>query len=345
MTSADTDVAVLFDNDPTTLVVERKHLPTLAAVKQFAAVLQDNATVKTLHVDHVPFVWASLKHLFDALANNSTLVELEIFFCVEAHELGDDNLDVFDGLARNTTLRSLAFRHIESFGAVGAKLLTRALVRRNCVLTSLELHDLNIGGVGARFVAGLIDNDAVQLQHLFLRTDPIGDVGVGHICDALERSTVLERLKLDFCGINQEAVDRLSNVLKSSTLTHLSLENARFERCDDLAHSLRHNSCLTRLELGYAQTDFSPLVDALKENRTLTTVTFGRVNKKDESAFRSNVVNMLANFNTTLVEVDIEPKTIVIADIFQFTRRNKMLQMIEDAAPLSGSKRTTTTSD
>lgn len=118
-------------------------------------------------------------------------------------------------LRQNIALESLVLRHnrLGEGGAVGFQTLCRA-VRSNEVLQHLDLRHNNLSGaLGAACIGELLVGNAV-LTHIELSWNPLDPAGGQVLLDHLKQNTTLFDCQLTGCGIAEETLLEIAQVLR-----------------------------------------------------------------------------------------------------------------------------------
>jgi hypothetical protein len=144
-------------------------------------------------------------------------------------ERGCQALGAALGYGGNTTLKRLKLQYDETIGDRGASMLSRSL-RMNGVLEVIHLEYCNIGAVGCRGVAKILEYGGTQVKELSLQGNPITGIGLNSIASALSKNLVLETLNLRDCGVGRDS-DDLDGIeaLKESLVVNQTLQALQFE--------------------------------------------------------------------------------------------------------------------
>ncbi|XP_051719303.1 LOW QUALITY PROTEIN: NACHT, LRR and PYD domains-containing protein 3 [Ctenopharyngodon idella] len=150
---------------------------------------------------------------------------------------------------------------------------TAGLQDTECSLESLNLKNCGVTEAGCVFLSSALSLNPSHLKVLDLSWNNIGDSGVKHLCDSLEKvQCTLEILKLDKCGMKEKSCAALASALtsKTSNLTDLdlSINDLQDSGVKKLCVGLQNPHCkLEKLRLSNCNVthkDVTSLTEALK---------------------------------------------------------------------------------
>jgi Ran GTPase-activating protein (RanGAP) involved in mRNA processing and transport len=230
-----------------------------AGAQALAAAVRDNPRIKGLWLKRNPIGLDGARAVADMLRYNHTLCTLDLV----------------------TT----------DLGGEGVRLIAEVLAEGNASVERLYLGGNRIGPDEAGFLANMLRANRT-LHSLYLGVNRLGDAGTGLLAEALKQNRTLRTLSLSSNGIGPDGARALAAVLRDHPLRMLELGyepstqvlGAGGNCIGDagaaaLAGMLSHNHALAWLDLlrnGITDAGFRNLVDALVENRTLTTLLTGK---------------------------------------------------------------------
>lgn len=217
-------------------------LTSAAAVGEM---LRHTRALRQLNLSSTGLDVAGCGAVLGALASNRTLTELDLSFL----DVGDAVCEfVRDMLKANSCLQKLRLRS-NNFSAAGCLALAEGLSRnrslleldlsRNCVgdtglealarylpdsaLTELGLENCGLTASACDALAQMISGSK-RLRVLDLSVNFIGDQGVFRLAAALERSSVLQTVGLNMCGVTNDGFSKLLDALeKNASISLLKL--------------------------------------------------------------------------------------------------------------------------
>ncbi|XP_076469366.1 uncharacterized protein LOC143299803 isoform X2 [Babylonia areolata] len=234
-----------------------------------ASVLTHGHSLQSLNLSSTGMEAEGFREVLTALTSNRTLTHLDLSFL----NVGDVVCEVVrDMLRANSTLRRLRLRS-SNFSAKGVAVLAEGL-SRNRTLQELDLSRNSLGDAGIGALARHIPESALcdvslenchvtagacgalcqmvagsrGLRSVDLSVNPLGDEGVQGMAAALERSSVLQCLALNMCGVTNTGLATLLDVLEKNTsirllklcYNHLGQEHPHSApSSDDLRYRLR----------------------------------------------------------------------------------------------------------
>ncbi|XP_044281847.1 ribonuclease inhibitor [Varanus komodoensis] len=137
--------------------------------------------------------------------------------------------DLASVLKTNQTLTELKLNNNELQDA-GVDLLCKGLLNSSCKLQKLWLRNCNLTKGCCKSLRVLLSGKP-GLTELQLNDNNLGSAGAKELCQGLlDPSCQLESLHMDFCEVSAEAVEMLSNVLRTKpSLKEVNLSNNKFE--------------------------------------------------------------------------------------------------------------------
>nr|KAG5705999.1 hypothetical protein BaRGS_028108 [Batillaria attramentaria] len=217
----------------------------LAGASAVADMLVQTQALRQLNLSSTGLDVAGCGAVFGALVANRTLTELDMSFL----DVGDAVCEsVRDMLKANSCLQKLRLRS-NNFSAAGCFALAEGLNRnrslleldlsRNCIsdeglealsryvpesaLTELSLENCGLTSAGCDALAQMVSGSK-RLRTLDLSVNFLGDQGVFRLAAALERSSVLQTVGLNMCGVTNDGFSKLLDVLeKNASISLLKL--------------------------------------------------------------------------------------------------------------------------
>jgi hypothetical protein len=215
--------------------------------------LKQNKTIKILTIGHtVRLNSASLKEICDALKVNNTIQDLQFdakLICGGENlylEIGNvlkinkkiKQLDIFtyknnegfqffaDVLKRTETLKSFKFSDPKMTLDVLQDLLNSVKINKS--ITEFFLTSCGIKSKTCHFVTTALAFDN-KIKTLDLCGNPIGDEGVGSICNIFRTNNTISEICLGWCKITAKGVAHIADMLKvNSTLKYIYLTGNKF---------------------------------------------------------------------------------------------------------------------
>ncbi|KAH9379399.1 hypothetical protein HPB48_018860 [Haemaphysalis longicornis] len=179
-------------------------------------------------------------------------------------------LSITSALGRSSNIRDLVLR-----GAMDAYICEGELVEGLAALRSLESLDfsvLPVYGTIDRPLADLLKRNGNHLNSVVIRGDGISQWPASRILRALLNCRALRELSLSNGAFDEECINCLSILLRnSSSLTKLALDYGFLWDTDlrNFSAALGANTTLTDLCLRWCPADLTSVLEALKVNRTL----------------------------------------------------------------------------
>ena len=268
-------------------------------IAHLASALRANTTMKVLDISNNHGIAANgAKSLGRALSVNSSLQELNI----SRTSIGDEGVaHIANALQTNTTLKVLHAKNCY-ISCKGAKSLGRAL----SINSSLEMLNISIGDEGVAHIANALQRNTT-MKVLDVANCGISDKGAESLARALSVNSSLEELDISGTSIGNEGVAHIANALqKNTTLKILDVANCGIsdKGAGSLARALSVNSSLKELNIsGTSIGDgVSHIANALQANsimKVLDVANCGISDKGTESLARALAAS------SSLEELDI----------------------------------------
>ena len=210
-----------------------------------ANMLSRTQALRQLNLSSTGLDVAGCRSVLTALTSNKTLTDLDMSFL----DVGDAVCEcVRDTLKANSCLQRLRLRS-NNFSAAGCFAIAEGLNRnrslleldlsRNCIgddgvealaryvpesnLAEISLENCGVTSAGCDALAQMISGSK-RLRTLDLSVNFLGDQGVLRLGAALERSSVLQTVGLNMCGVTNDGFSALLDVLeKNASISLLKL--------------------------------------------------------------------------------------------------------------------------
>ncbi|MDX1916395.1 MAG: hypothetical protein SFT68_00210 [Rickettsiaceae bacterium] len=300
--------------------LEKLHIKTysidLNFAKAIAGALEKNTHIKILdlHIwrsDATENLRTSIIEILTCLKANQTIVRLDL--CLQDLEPKAIR-GLYNALEKNTSLKTLIFRHMQIKDEESAHLLGQILQKKSNI-TSLYIESCQISKSNLSIIVdSLKENTGIKklsffsdqltadqailianllkvnstLCTLILSKNYIGDEGASAIADALKVNNTIQKLDLSDNSIKDDGISAISNALKFNiSLNHLALDNNTIGKPPTLSIigvSLSENNSLVSLKLalnsGKRIQNYSNFTNILN-NTIITDIELGKVCTED----------------------------------------------------------------
>ncbi|CAF1349012.1 unnamed protein product [Rotaria magnacalcarata] len=203
-------------------------------------------TLTTLSLSYNRISDNGIKHLVDAIPNNTTLISLNL----QKNRIGDMGAQHFrEALKLNKTLLKLTLRNNQSNSCTIVQMEHEIKHEMTCTTTDWTGHQ--IGKEKLECLSAALKTNYTTII-LILDNNHIGNDGIKHIADGLLKNTTLQELSVRNNRIGNEGVEYIANVLKENmTLTTLNLSNNLIsdDGAKHLADAIQKNTKLIKLNL------------------------------------------------------------------------------------------------
>ncbi|CAG5119929.1 unnamed protein product, partial [Candidula unifasciata] len=250
------------------LDVRLNHIGEKGAVA-VADLLLKTKSLRLLNLSSTNMDLQSIQNIVCATAANKCLTDLDLSFldvgdecseCLRDMLRANSNLQklrlrsnnltwsgcyvIAEGLSRNLCLNVLDLSR-NTVGDEGVQALAKFLPESS--VTEVSLENCGITSAGCDALADLLTH-CKRLKHLDISTNILLDAGICKLAKALERTSSLQNLGLNMCGITNDGFSILLDVLeKNTSIIHMKLCYNRLGRehsipsanSDDLRYRLR----------------------------------------------------------------------------------------------------------
>lgn len=300
-------------NDITKSLIENKSIKTLKLqnsnlqVDKLQSLLQKN-TLYTLHIQN-----SFISNIQNLLLNNTSISDLDLSYC----NLSNIN-DIINFIQNNNYLNKLNLS-FNSYHNIDA--LCNVLKNNNSIY-KINLSNNNIDDIN-NFSSVFETNEC--LMKLNLSHNNISNVL--SFSDKLKNNSTLTKLDLSYNHINyvQPLFDCLKN---NSALTKLNLKNNQINTINNINDIFTSNKSLLKLNLLNNNYSFTPLIETLYNNDTLTSL-YISYNENNDPADTPQKISKLLELNTSLTKLNIKFNTNNIENFLKFSEGLKINKTLD----------------
>ncbi|CAL1539288.1 unnamed protein product [Lymnaea stagnalis] len=217
----------------------------LTGAQAMSELLLKTKSLRLLNLSSCSLDHKSIKTICAAMSGNRSLLDLDLSFL----DINDECCECLrDMLRANTTLQKIRLRS-NNLSWSGCYLIAEGLVR-NLSLNVFDLSRNSIGDEGIQALAKFLPESSVtelcvencgltpagceslaeivthckKLKLLDLSTNHLLDAGVFKLAPSLERTSSLQNLGLNMCGVTNDGFSKLLDVLeKNTSIDHMKL--------------------------------------------------------------------------------------------------------------------------
>ena len=282
----------------------------------FSKALKDNTSITALFLENDKITEDGIIALANALEGNKSVKALYIYQTLTEKAMQA----IANAMLTNMTLRTLYMSSLDATYSEIIQTLTKASFERtytnefkrmfvkkylldNSNATTLDCSNDNHGEIGQNevaYIANFLKEKDTILQRLYLQNCAIQNPGMRTLANALIVNKTLEKLDVSNNGIGNQGVASLANALmENQTLTSLHLGSNLIGDVgiEKLANALIVNKSLTHLDVSnnnIGNQGLKVLIDALEQNQTIT-----NVNLNDNKSITYTGIDALVNFSMT----------------------------------------------